>query len=216
MNIILSGITGSRAYGLDTESSDTDIKGIFVSPTRDVLGLFPPKETIDQHEPDRTWHEVGKFVKLALSGNPSILEMLYLEGYTELSKHGKMLVDNRHLFLSNIIYKSYGGYAIAQVRKMNARGGEYGNGMKNRYSKNTRHTFRLLQQGKELLETGTLTVRVNNRDELFEIGELPPDKVVDRFEKAFAEFDKIKSILPDKPDTESINKLLLKIRKAEW
>lgn len=214
-NIILEGITGSKAYGLDHADSDEDIKGIYVAPTREILGLYPVKETIDHTEPDWTYHEVGKFIQLAMKCNPTILEMLFLDGYKVLGKHGKMLVDNRHLFLSNIVYKSYGGYAISQARKLNARG-SFGNGRNKRYEKHARHCFRLLKQGRELLETGTLTVRVSpaQREELFAISKLPVDELVERFEKEFGEFDKIQSVLPDKPDVERINELLLKIRKS--
>jgi predicted nucleotidyltransferase len=214
--IILEGITGSRAYGLDTESSDTDIKGIYVAPTRDILGLYNVKETIDHVDPDWVYREVGKFIQLAMKGNPTILELLFLDGYLQLTKTGKMLVDNRHLFLSNVVYKSYGGYALSQARKLNARGGTYGSGRGNRYEKHTRHCFRLLFQGRELLETGTINVRVTPemREKLFAIGKMEPNEIIDRFEKEFAEFDKIKSVLPDKPNKEEINKLLLKIRKG--
>lgn len=217
-NIILEGITGSKAYGLDHEGSDIDIKGIYVVPTEQALSLNwnPDKTTKDHVDPDWVYHEVQKFMQLAVKGNPTILEMLFLDGYLQLTKAGKMLVDNRHLFLSNVIYKSYGGYALSQARKLNARGGTYGSGRSNRYEKHTRHCFRLLYQGKELLETGTLTVRVSPkmREELFAIGKMSPDQIIDKFEKEFSEFDKIQSVLPDKPDMVAINKLLLKIRKG--
>lgn len=215
-NIILEGITGSKAYGLDHEGSDTDIKGVFVAPTQDILGLYNVKETIDHTDPDWTYHEVGKFIDLAMKANPTILELLFLDGYLEITKAGKMLVDNRHLFLSKRIYNSYGGYALSQARKLNARGGTYGSGRGNRYEKHTRHCFRLLFQGKELLETGNLTVRVTPemREELFAIGKMEPSAIIDRFEKEFSAFDKIPSVLPEEPNKEEINKILLKIRKG--
>lgn len=215
-NIILEGITGSKAYGLDTADSDEDIKGIYVAPTTEVLGLFGVKETIDHTDPDWTYHEVGKFINLAMKCNPTLLELLFLEGYTVTSKFGRMIVDNRHHFLSNTVYHSYGGYAISQARKLNARGGTFGNGRNKRYSKHARHCFRLLYQGKELLETGNLTVRVKAemRERLFEIGELPPHELVSLFESEFKKFDEIKSVLPEKPNTQEINKLLLRIRKG--
>jgi len=237
-NIILEGITGSKAYGLDHADSDTDIKGIYIAPTSEILGLFNVKQTIDHTDPDWCYHEVGKFLNLALKCNPTILEILFLEGYTVTSKFGKMLVDNRHLFLSSTIYKSYGGYAVSQARKLNARSqpitsrkltseiedfnervnGGFGNGRNKRYSKHARHCFRLLYQGKELLETGSLTVRVSTamRKNLFEIGELPVDELVSLFESEFTKFDQIKSVLPEKPQTAEINKPLLKIRKGNW
>lgn len=217
-NIILEGITGSRAYGLDTADSDEDIKGIFVAPTADVLGLFNVKQTLDHIDPDWSYHEVGKFINLALKCNPTILELLYLDGYTVISKFGRMLVDNRHLFLSRRVYHSYGGYAISQARKLNARGGTFGHGRANRYAKHARHCFRLLYQGRELLETGTITVRVTTqmRERLFEIGELPPDKLVDMFEREFRDFDTIKTVLPEQADLAGVNNLLLKIRRGNY
>lgn len=217
-NIILEGITGSKAYGLDTESSDTDIKGIYVEPTKKVLGLSCDMQhsTKDHTDPDWVYHEVQKYMKLAMNGNPTVLELLFLDNYNVLTDAGKLLVDNRQLFLSNVVYKSYGGYALSQARKLNARGGTYGSGRSNRYEKHTRHCFRLLYQGKELLETGTLTVRVTPemREELFAIGKQTPEQIIDRFEKEFSAFDSIKSVLPDKPDKEAINELLLKIREG--
>lgn len=217
-NIILEGITGSIAYGLDTEDSDQDVKGIYVAPTEAILSLSKPRETYDHTDPDWTYHELGKFLSLAIKCNPTILELLFLEGYTVNTKFGRMLIDNRHLFLSNTVFHSYGGYAISQARKLNARGGTFGNGRNKRYSKHARHCFRLLYQGKELLETGNLTVRVTQqmREKLFEIGDLPVSDLVNSFESEFKNFDKIKSVLPDKPDLDRINKLLLKIRRGNY
>lgn len=37
--IILECISGSKAYGLDTPTSDTDIKGVFILPKEDYYGL---------------------------------------------------------------------------------------------------------------------------------------------------------------------------------
>lgn len=216
LKIILSGITGSKAYGLDTPTSDEDLKGIFVAPTIDFLGLNKPKETIDKTNPDICYHEVEKFIRLALKANPTILEMLYLHDYTILTPEGQLLIDNRDAFLSNTVYHSYGGYVMSQARKLNSRGDSFDVGMKNRYKKHSRHLFRLLDQGRQLLETGDLDIRVKNREELFAVGELPVDELITKFEKGFKEFDKIKSILPDKPDIKRANKLLLQIRMRNY
>lgn len=219
-NIILEGITGSVAYGLNTENSDVDIKGIYLLHTDEVLGLdFNSTNTTKDHtEPDWVYHEVQKFMKLAMAGNPTITELLWLEDYTTMTPIGQLLVDNRELFLSKAYLKSYGGYALGQARDLNRRGGTYGHGRSNRYEKHTRHCFRLLLQGKELLETGKLTVRVTpeQREELFAIGKETPEVIIAKFEKEFKEFDNIESVLPDKPNKEAINALLLKIRKMSY
>jgi len=216
MKIILEAICGSHAYGLDTPESDIDLKGIFVAPTIEILSLHKPKETIDKTDPDICYHEIEKFIRLALKANPTILEILFLDKYEILTSEAQLLIDNRSLFLSNTVYKSYGGYAIAQARKLNRRGDSWDVGMKNRYAKHARHCFRLLDQGKQLLETGTLDVKVKNREELFQLGNLNPEQMVDKFELVFKEFDKVKSILPDNPDYEKINQILLTIRRNNY
>ena len=205
--IILKAIVGSRAYGLDTPESDTDVMGIFVVPTKQILGIYGITETIVRHNPDETFHEVGKFVHLALKGNPTILELLFADQYLTLTEEGKLLIANRKSFLSNVIFKTYAGYALSQAHRLKKRGDDFV-----RYSKHARHCFRLLQQGRELLETGELHLKVKNRDELFEIGKLPPDKLLKKFEKELKRFDQIKSVLPDKPDYDRINDVLLQIR----
>ena len=99
-NIILEGICGSQAYGLANEDSDQDVKGIYVAPTTEVLSLppFNPGETIDHTDPDWTYHELGKYLSLALKANPTVLEVLFLEGYTIQTKSGLFYVkDNSYL-----------------------------------------------------------------------------------------------------------------------
>ena len=60
-NVLLSGIVGSVAYGLDTEDSDVDRLGVFAAPTERLLGLHPPKPSVVSSKPDATFHEAGKF-----------------------------------------------------------------------------------------------------------------------------------------------------------
>jgi hypothetical protein len=43
---ILQGIVGSTAYGLATPTSDIDRMGVFVAPTKEIVGFHPPKGTI--------------------------------------------------------------------------------------------------------------------------------------------------------------------------
>lgn len=225
--IILEGVVGSTLYGLDTEDSDIDKAGIFIYPTKKILSLSPGKETFtkqedfpDSKDGDFVYHELGKFFKLAIKGNPSVLELLYLPQYTTLNYYGWTLVHNRQLFLSSVhIKNAYGGYAIQQVTKLRKREAEgregFGPKTKNRYAKHARHLFRLLQQGSELLTTGTLTFPVTNREELFSIGELSIEEIEKHFNDKFEEFDKITPVIPDYADLEKLNKLLYNIRVSK-
>jgi len=73
--IILECISGSKAYGLDTPTSDTDIKGIFLSPKRDFYGLNYI-EQISNETNDIVFYELGRFMELLSVNNPNILELL--------------------------------------------------------------------------------------------------------------------------------------------
>lgn len=220
-NVVLEGITGSVAYGLDTGSSDIDIKGIYVLPTQKILsiGFNQDKTTMDRTNPDMVYHEVGKFMKLVLAGNPTVTELLFLDGYTILTPVGKSLVDNRSLFLSTkAVMNAYRGYAFSQAKRLNNRTEQgldgYNSSLKSRFAKHTRHCFRLLMQARQLLEHGTLEVRgtPEQREYLFAMGERPADEVVEEFMRQDREFESVKSILPDKPDMEKLNALLYEIR----
>jgi predicted nucleotidyltransferase len=220
-NIILEGVTGSTAYGLATENSDVDIKGVYLLPTRDILKLNfnPQKTTIDHTDPDWVYHEVGKFMSLVLSGNPTVTELLYLNEYTERTAIGDLLIANRDLFLSTpAVMNAYRGYAFSQAKRLNNRTEQgldgYDSALKKRFAKHTRHCFRLLLQARQLLETGTLQVKVapEEREWLFYMGEQDVDTVVTTFMQLDTEFDLIDSVLPDKPNIDKLNELLYDIR----
>lgn len=210
---ILLGVVGSHAYGLATEHSDIDLRGVYLAPTESVLGIFPVQETIDKTEPDICVHELSKFIKLARQANPNILELLYLEDYKTLEKEGQWLIDIRQSFLSTRIRDTYGGYAIAQIKRlMNRNDGSFASNTRKRYAKHARHCFRLIDQGHELLTTGNLTVKVSDPDYLFWLGEQSPETLEKLFSKEFDKLDHSKSVLPDKPNDEEINDLVLEIR----
>lgn len=222
-NIILEGVTGSTAYGLATKNSDVDIKGVYLLPVEEILKIgFDPQHTTKDHvDPDWVYHEIGKFMKLVLAGNPTVTELLYLDEYTVMTPVGQMLIDNRDAFLSTTaVMNAYRGYAFSQAKKLNNRTEQgldgYDSALKNRFAKHTRHCFRLLMQAKQLLETGTLDVKVapEQREYLFAMGEKTADEVVQEFMRQDKEFDSIVSVLPDKPDIEKLNKVLYEIRMA--
>ena len=217
---ILMGVVGSHAYGLNTPESDTDLRGCFVYDTQKVLSLRSYEETLDSNEPDICQHELSKFIKLAAQNNPNILEMFYLEEYETLTEEGQMLLHIRDAFLSQRVRATYGGYAMAQVKRLKTRteagDASFKSKLRKRYSKHARHTFRLLDQGQQILETGTLTVKVANRDELFAIGNLPADELIAKFEERFESFNACSSDLPEIPDLDLIDNVLLSIREMNW
>jgi uncharacterized protein len=218
MNIILKALVGSHLYGLDTEDSDEDYCGIFVRPLKELLGFGNEEETYVYKNPDTTYHEIKKFMRLAAKGNPTLLEILFcpFSHYSISSYEGDLLIMNRESFLSNHVRDAFGGYSYQQAMKLQNRTKNGMIGFSPRTSKRTekhaRHCFRLLRQGRELMETGTLNPVVKDKDELFEIGKLPVDKIIERFTEEYADYKNVKSILPDEPDWNRLNQILLEIR----
>lgn len=85
-------------------------------------------------------------------------------------------------------------------------------------SKNMMHTIRLLQSCEQILKTGSLQIRVENRDELLDIkaGNWSYENVMNKAEVLIKsiEHHHSKSNLPDTPDLEKTTKILVEIRNS--
>ena len=118
-NICLLGYGGSISYGTNLPTSDVDIRGIFTRKPYDILA----NKTCDQIEDsktDTTIYSIEKIFKLMANCNPNVIELLGLkpEHYLYVNKYGQMILDNADLFLSKIAVYSFGGYANAQLRRL--------------------------------------------------------------------------------------------------
>lgn len=189
-NVILWGVVGSTAHGLKTPSSDEDTLGVFAAPTLDIAGLdwHSRKESVVSHEPDMTFHEIGKFCKLALKSNPTVLELLFLEDYKGNSNPwGSSLIGLRHSFINPIDVKtSYLGYAKSQILRYerNARNGKI-------ERKTARHTLRLVEQASDILTKGTFSIKVADPLRYFDLNEMDFEKVL---KILWAEYESLKNI----------------------
>jgi len=117
--IILETVHGSHAYGLASESSDTDLKGIFIPGPAAFLGYRP---SIEQQElsPDHVLYDIRKFFRLAVESNPTIVELLHTEtsDLTVVTDEGRLLLENRDRFLSRRAGASFGRYALSQLKRI--------------------------------------------------------------------------------------------------
>lgn len=118
-HVILLGLAGSYSYGTNIETSDIDIRGITLNQKSDLIGLTQFEQYVDEHT-DTVIYAFNKMVTLLLSCNPNTIELLGLnpEHYLYLNDIGQLLLSNRKLFLSRRAIQSFGGYADAQLRRL--------------------------------------------------------------------------------------------------
>lgn len=132
MNIVKMKF-GSHLYGTNTESSDTDIKGIFQVPLNDcILNNIPKsintktkvgegKNTKD--DIDQEFYSLQYFMKLATNSEMIVIDMLHApeDCILETSELWKDLQANRSKFYSKNM-AGYLGYVRSQCAKYSCKG----------------------------------------------------------------------------------------------
>ena len=114
--ILFEVISGSKSFGLNTPTSDTDIKGVYYLPKEKFYGLeYIPQ--VANATNDEVYYEIGRFVELLLKNNPNILELLATPDDCILYKHPLMEQLQLKDFLSKLCKDSFAGYAITQIKK---------------------------------------------------------------------------------------------------
>ena len=110
---------GSYSYGTNVPGSDLDVRGCAMNRKSDLIGLTGFEQVIDKAT-DTTVYAFNKLIPLLMNCNPNVIEMLGCkpEHYLVMTPVGKTLIDNRKLFLSKRAVSSFGGYAIAQLRRL--------------------------------------------------------------------------------------------------
>lgn len=222
MHVLLSGIVGSTAYGLAHAGSDIDRLGVFAAPTIEFHGLRQPKESVVTTGPDVTLHEVRKYAALALNGNPTVTELMWLPDdlYEVRTQLGEELIEIRSTLLSAPKVKAaYLGYAFKQFEKLQKRGdGKFASDLGNRTEKHARHLMRLVYQGLHLYRTGQLRIRVDKPKQYREFGEEVAKGNLDLALRLLADAERdmstLPSALPDAPDPAPIEAWLRRVRLA--
>jgi hypothetical protein len=174
---------GSTAHGTGLPGGeDNDELGVVVEDPVSVLGLdevgFPTVMQRTQPEgsrsgpgdTDRTLHSLRRFVRLAASGNPSILMTLWAP-VLFATDEGRDLQRQGELFVGRHVIPRYRGYMQSQAERLLGRRGaghgRRGGGQREELvaafgydTKYAMHCARLGFQGLELLRTGRLALPI--------------------------------------------------------
>jgi uncharacterized protein len=232
---ILTAYRGSISHNMfvpstePTSIDDKDVMAVCVPPIDYYFGLkeFGSRGTkeIKKGEWDIVIYEARKFIGLLAQGNPNVLAMLWLQKqhYIKVTAAGRLLIDNKHLFIGRHVYKAFTGYAYSQLHRMTHMAhkgymGEKRKGLVEKFgfdTKNSAHLVRLLRMGYEFLKDGELNVYREDAKQLLEIkrGEWTLEQVKAEAERGFklAEEAYVSSTLPAKPDMDKVNELCVEI-----
>lgn len=116
-NIMFLTLGGSHAYGTNVDGSDVDIRGVALNSISDLIG-FSKFEQVTDIQTDTTIYSFNKFITLIINCNPNTIELLGNKDYYMLTNEGKLLLDNKQLFLSQRAVSSFSGYATQQLRRL--------------------------------------------------------------------------------------------------
>lgn len=213
--VIYRVVVGSRAYGLDHESSDIDLRGIYLPPASLHWSIYGVPEQLERPDSDECYWELAKFIKLALKANPNVLECLYSPLVEVAAPLAQELLNIREVFLSKMIYQTYNRYVMSQFKSLSKQV-ERGEEIR---PKHAMHLIRLLLSGITILEQGFVPVLVEeHRERLLSIkhGEMSWEQVERWRLSLHAQFDQVfeRSSLPDRPNYGAVNDFLIHARRA--
>lgn len=208
-------VMGSRAFGLATDDSDTDRRGVFLAPTPLFWHFEKPPTHVEGPADEQFSWEVERFCELALRANPNVLECLHSPLVEHVTDTGRELLALRDAFLSRQAHTTFARYSLGQHKKLEADVRLHG---APRW-KHAMHLLRLLMSCRDLLRSGELTIDVGDqREPLLAVkrGEVSWTDVQSWMDRLAAEAQTAatRSPLPAGPDRRRVEDFLFRVRRA--
>jgi hypothetical protein len=116
--VVLEATVGSRAWGLDHELSDTDLRGVFALPLPWSVGLGEPPRDLVSEDGSATYWEARKAIEQALRADPNTLEMLFVDDVRATDEIGAWILAERDALVSSEIHGTFARYALSQLARL--------------------------------------------------------------------------------------------------
>lgn len=231
-------IGGSELHGAKVkDTDDLDIYGVYLEPPELALGLerseFYVWSTAGNErrngpdDIDVCLYSLRKWAGLAAKGNPTALHFLFSPNCAPNARAWQGIPRRREIFLSRKAANQFRGFADAQLRRLQGIGtgkkgqrheliGEHGYDIKA-----AMHIIRLLNEGIELMRSGTITLPRPEKDLLVTIrtGKYGSrERVLALANELFAQLEQAEaaSRLPESVDRAQISKLVSKTYLKHW
>lgn len=193
--------SGSHLYGTNHEGSDEDFRGIIIPPASYFLGLDTFEQYEGEPDEDICYYDIRKFIRLALAGNPNVIEILWSEEPQD-NKWGNGLRGLRGLFTTKALVKPHIGMAVGNMKRFKQTG----------KFKLAAHAIRVLEQGRDLLLHGYCDFPRANAVFLREVirGEWTQDSLCRKIEDRIEALRQVEaeSNMADQPDRKMIGGLI--------
>ena len=174
--VIYRCVTGSHAYGLDEEESDTDVRGVFVAPPDVLWSLQGAPEYLERVRWRRPIGSCASSASWRSRPTPTSWSASSPRSSWPPRQPATSCLTLRDAFLSRFVHQTFNGYVLSQFKKLERDLRVAGEPK----WKHVMHLIRLLLSGITLLSTGTMEVRVlEHRARLLDIrrGQVPWEEV---------------------------------------
>jgi predicted nucleotidyltransferase len=117
-------LAGSHAYGMATETSDEDLRGVCIpSDPAYYVGFLKTFEQQDSGWPDdedKVVYDLRKAMRLMADGNPNMIDYLFVreESVRLTTPWWERIREHREKFLSLKMRHTYAGYAYSQLKRI--------------------------------------------------------------------------------------------------
>lgn len=117
--IIYEVVSGSHAYGTATPKSDRDLRGFYLNPCSEYLGLDEPPGEVSDDRHNTVYYSLKKAFCLLMTANPNMIELLWMPEDCIIHRSPLMeeLIAHRGLFISKKCFYTHSGYAFDQISR---------------------------------------------------------------------------------------------------
>lgn len=226
-------ISGAHLYGFPSPDSDYDLRGAHCGDIGKVLGLFPPRETLEPTldvnglEVEIVSHEIEKYLRLLMKPNGYVLEQIYSPLVVYSTPRHEELKELAGGTFCRGLYFHYQGFFRNQQKLITKE--------VTKKVKRLLYLYRVLMTGIHVLRTGELEANILKLNEYFgfeaipelialkqlEWSALPEEKLKacwSEIERLEAELTRAyeESVLPENPSgLEELSAWLVKLRREQ-
>ncbi len=171
---VFATVSGAHLYGFASRDSDVDLRGAYLLPLREVLGLRAPKETVTIEDKSRidldfVAHDLRKFARMMTNHNGYVLEQLYsplvvvtTALFDELRELGRGCVTRPTV-------RHYQGFARGRRKRLLE---------PDPTVKHLLYAYRVLLSGIHLMQTGEVEANLDALNRSFQLQVI--DELIDR------------------------------------